>query len=114
MRKYVSFALLALVLTSCGGSQKLYDWGDYDKSSYRYLKNADEESKQELLEDYQEIIDKQKGTRQTVPPGICADYGYLLLQKGEVAKGKEMLKKEVALYPESKIFVSRILKMVEE
>ena len=47
------------------------------------------------------------------PPGVCADYGYLLIKKGEVEKGKELLVKETILYPESKLFIDMILKRFE-
>jgi hypothetical protein len=78
------------------------------------LKNADEQSTQQMIETYQKIIEKQKGTRQAVPPGIYADYGFLLLQANREEEGKAMLMKEIALYPESKIFIDRILKMMEK
>ena len=48
-----------------------------------------------------------------MPPGVYADYGYILLQIGKTDEGKELLMKEVELYPESKIFIDRILKMLE-
>jgi len=114
MKKALLLSTAVLLLCSCGGKKQLYSWGDYEKTSYNYLKNADEESTEKLVADFQEIINKQKGTRNMVPPGICADYGYLLIQQGKVNEGKEMLKKEIALYPESKVFIDRIIKMTEK
>ncbi len=114
MKKILSVSLLTLMLCSCGGQKELYSWGNYDKTSYNYLKNADEDSQQELMKNYQEIINGPKKGKKNIPPGVCADYGYLLVKQGKVGKGKEMLKKEIALYPESKIFIDRILKMIDE
>jgi len=74
----------------------------------------DEESIKNLLNSYQQIIEKQEGTRKTVPPGIYADYGFILLQTGKTEEGKAMLKKEVSLYPESEVFINRILKMYKQ
>jgi len=114
MRKgLILFALLA-ILASCTTQKPLYTWGNYEITSYNYLKNTDEKSIQELIENYQQVIENQKGTRGIVPPGVCADYGFILLQEGKKEEGKEMLMKEIALYPESKIFIERILKMIEE
>jgi hypothetical protein len=49
-----------------------------------------------------------------VPPGVYADYGFILLQASKTDQGREMLEREVALYPESKQFIDRILKLIEE
>ncbi len=103
-----------LLLSACTVNKPLYTWADYEKASYMYLKNADEKATQELIENYQEVIEKQKGTRGVVPPGIYADYGFVLLQADRADDGKQMLQKEIALYPESEVFITRILKMIEQ
>ena len=108
---FVFFALL--LLSACTVNKPLYTWADYEKASYKYLKNADEKATEVLIENYQEVIDKQKGSRGVVPPGVYADYGFVLLQADRADEGKQMLKREIALYPESEIFISRILKMLE-
>jgi hypothetical protein len=108
------FTFVALILlSSCSVNKPLYTWAKYDVASYNYLKNSDEESTEKLLTNYQLIIDKQKGSRKAVPPGVYADYGFILLQNNKVAEGKLMLQKEIELYPESKIFMDRILNMLE-
>ena len=114
MRKGLILVASLAILASCTTQKPLYTWEKYEITSYNYLKNSDEKSIQELIENYQKVIDTQKGTRGVVPPGVYADYGFILLQEGKTEKGKEMLKKEIALYPESKIFIERILKMTEE
>jgi len=115
MRKSL-FSLISILcfLTSCVTTQTLYSWENYEKASYNYLKNSDEKSTQELIENYQKIINKQTGTRGIVPPGIYADYGFVLLQVNRTDEGKAMLQKEMELYPESKVFIERILKMLEQ
>jgi hypothetical protein len=113
--KNVLFSIIALAcMASCSVQKPLYSWYEYNASSYLYLKNADEKSTQQMIEIYQKIIDKQKGSRQAVPPGIYADYGFLLLQADKAREGKAMLMQEIALYPESKVFIERVLKMMEE
>lgn len=114
MKRILLIIPFIFLLTSCSTKKELYSWEKYEITSYNYLKNSDEPSMLALINNYEKIIAKQTGTRGIVPPGIYADYGYLLLQKGETNKGKEMLKQEIALYPESKIFIDRILKMTEE
>lgn len=114
MKKTIILIPIIAILAACTTQKPLYTWGHYETTSYNYLKNSDEKSIQEIIENYQEIIGTQKGTRGVVPPGVCADYGFILLQEGKTEEGKEMLIKEIALYPESRIFIDRILKMIEE
>lgn len=114
MRKYLILITLIGVLASCSSKRTLYTWEDYDKTSYVYLKETNEETRQNLLNSYQDIIDKQKGTRGVTPPGIYADYGFLLIQANQTKQGKKMLQKEMDMYPESSVFINRILKMIEE
>ena len=114
MKKLLIFAIPLLLLVSCEVQKPLYSWSNYQDKSYNYLKNNQEKDLQELLETYKKIIDKQEGTRNVPPPGICADYGYLLLVNGKTSEGKALLMREVELYPESKIFIDRILKLTEK
>jgi hypothetical protein len=113
-----TFKIFALVITlamaaSCTTQKPLYTWNDYEAKSYEYLKNSDEASTQNLMETYEKIITTQKGSRGVVPPGIYADYGFLLLQADKTVEGQKMLAKEVELYPESKVFIDRILQLME-
>ncbi|MDR1632314.1 MAG: DUF4810 domain-containing protein [Dysgonamonadaceae bacterium] len=102
-----------LYLTSCA-PKTLYSWSNYDDTSYKYLKNSDEKSMEQLIKTYRQLIEKQTGTRKAVPPGVYADYGFVLLQSEKTEEGKAMLEKEISLYPESKIFIDRILQMFEK
>jgi hypothetical protein len=114
MKKYIYMIILSIAVSSCGPSKELYSWGKYEQASYNYLKKADEKSTELIIKEYKSVINKQKGTRKMIPPGMHADYGFLLIQKGNMADGIANLKKEINLYPESKIFIDRILKLIEE
>ncbi len=114
MKKITLTIIATILLAACSVQKPLYTWSNYANSSYNYLKNADEKSTQELVKSYQTIIDRQKGSRGVVPPGIYADYGFILVQANKVKEGRAMLLQEIALYPESKVFIERILKMTEK
>ncbi len=114
MKKLAFWFTAVVLLASCTVQQPLYSWSRYDVASYNYLKNMDEKSTQELIANYQTILNSQEGTRRLVPPGICADYGFLLMQANRTQEGKQLLQKEMELYPESKVFIDRVLKMLEE
>ena len=114
MKNVVLFLLFGLLLTSCMTTNTLYSWGKYQENIYGYAKEQTDKSLSELMTVYQTLIDKQTGSRKTVPPGICADYGYLLVQQGKKEEGLALLRKEIALYPESSVFISRIINNLEK
>ncbi len=113
MNRFICALFATLVLGGCVATPNLYNWNKYNDRSYSYLKNADEASVESLLEVYETIINNPSGTRNVPPPGVMADYGYFLIQKNEVEKGRTLLLKEMETYPESRPFVERILKMLE-
>ena len=114
MKNIIFLLLITSLLASCSANKKsLYTWNKYENTSYNYVKNNDENATKGLIEEYKKIINNQKGTRGTVPPGIYADYGFLLIQTNRVEEGKLMLQKEIELYPESKTFINKIYSMLE-
>lgn len=112
MKKILLLALIALGATSCA-TQQLYNWSGYDNAVYAYTKTTDEESVKDLMAVYQKLMDNSGGSRKVPPPGVCADYGFLLIQSGKIEEGKALLAKEITLYPESKKFIDRILARFE-
>ena len=73
-----------------------------------------EEKLAEAMAQYKKVITMQKGARKVVPPGVNAEYGYLLVKAGQKEEGMTLLKEEIALYPESEKFISRIIKQLEK
>jgi hypothetical protein len=114
MRKYLVLAIIGIFVMSCNTTKPLYNWKGYDDAVYAYTKASDEKSVENLIKIYEKLIKKSGGTRQVPPPGVYADYGYILIKKGETAKGKELLIKETVLYPESKVFIDRIIKRFDK
>jgi hypothetical protein len=114
MRKYLIIAIISIFAISCTTTKPLYNWKGYDDAVYAYTKTSDDKSVENLIKIYEKLIKNSGGSREVTPPGVCADYGYILIKKGETAKGKELLTKETVLYPESKVFIDRILKRFEQ
>lgn len=113
MKKLVMIIIVLLFFSSCG-TTALYNWNKYEDTSYSYYKKQTPEATEALLKTYEKMINRPNGTRKVVPPGIYAEYGYLLIQSGKQDEGLEMLKKEASTYPESIIFVERIIKQLEK
>ncbi len=115
MKKICIMGIVVLALASCSTTTKsLYSWYDYEDATYEYNKRQTEELQVKLLEQYKKLTDKQRGTRGVVPPGLYAEYGYLLYKTGKKDEGLKFLKQEITVYPESEKYISRIIKQLEK
>lgn len=114
MKTIIYFALIVTMLASCAPKTKpLYYWGDYENISYKAVKSNEKNDYDNLLLSFDDIAkNTAKGTSGKIPPGICADFGYFLMQNGKEEEGKQWLMKEKELYPESSTFIDQILKMI--
>lgn len=115
-----SAVLLAGMLSSCisakqvDSAQTSYNWDDYSEVTYTYVRQKDKGSREELLTSYARIIESQKDTTTgRVPPGVYADYGYMLVEQGMEKDGVTYLRKEMELYPMSEPFLSKIIQRIE-
>ncbi len=116
MKKLFLTVLTATMLVGCGSIEDLplYSWYDSEDTAYQYTKRPNETDLAEAMAQYKMVIEKQRGSRATVPPGASAEYGYMLYKAGKHEEGLALLKAEMELYPESKIFVSRIVQQLEK
>lgn len=110
----IAVLTFTITVTSCSSTKTIYSWYNYEDITYQYSKRTTDELQVKVLEQYRKIIDKQKGVRKVVPPGMYAEYGYLLYKTGKKDEGMSFLKKEVELYPESDTYISRIIKQIEK
>lgn len=114
---FCSLILFTGLLASCASNPRLYNWYDYDTASYWYSREPSDMTRRQLIQQYEKIIyGQKKGNtyRQTIPPGICADYGYFLYLDGRYEEAQKMLDREVELYPESRDFVLELTEMMKE
>ena len=141
MKKLIISLIVLVSLTSCG-TTSLYYWG-YGADSYEELshKRADKESPKiicRVIAMYENMLAYPGGSRQVPPPGICAEYAYMLLQSEIMdifyknatnaqillfegsqygnepfAKAVKLFEKEIELYPESSLFVTPLLKRLK-
>lgn len=142
MKKLLIIIIAVFTLSSCGVTSSLYYWGRtqngataYEHLAYKTYDKQTPESICKLICMYEEIVSNPGGSRKVPPPGICAEYGYMLLIPENVTiftenatsnqkktfkssdlasffpeKGKEMLQKEIELYPESAKFIEPLIK----
>ena len=108
-------AVAACMMTSCGSDKALYSWQNYQSASYNYSKEPTEENAQKLLEAFSRMEKKVKqGSRQVLPPGACAEKAYILLKAGKREEAQQLFDLELKNYPESKAFIEKIKKQLEQ
>jgi hypothetical protein len=99
---------LALLLAGCA-SPSMYSWGHYEDLVYVMYaapgKATPEVQIIKLEEDYQKARSKNK----PVPPGFHSHLGYLYYQVGKLDQAKVEFETEKARFPESKVFMDRLL-----
>lgn len=129
-----------LLLSACGPvSGVLYNWGsgstfdgatEYERYAYRSSARQSPESTCAMLVMYEKLVSHPGGTRQVPPPGICAEYAWLLVQPETAAtfaqyatsrqkatytfsdydagfreRSRELFEMEMRYYPESVVFL---------
>ena len=114
MRKLLLSVSCVIAFASCGTEKSLYSWYDSQDATYTYTKKGTDELLTKAMAQYEKVINKQKGVRKTVAPGVNAEYGYLLVKAGKKEEGLALLKAEIKAYPESETFISRIIKQLEK
>jgi len=108
MSRVLWLASLVALLTGCA-APTLYSWGQYEDLVYvTYAapgKAAAEMQIEKLEQDYQQA----RAANKRVPPGWHAYLGYLYVQVGKVDEARRELETEKAEFPESSVFVDRLL-----
>ena len=113
--KYLLPMAFVFAAFSCSiGEKTLYSWDKYETATHTYAKDPSEKNLEDLFKCYDKIISKQNGVRKVVPPGIYAEKAYLMLGQGKKDEAISYLKQEIALYPESKLFIDKIIKQISK
>lgn len=102
--------LVALAALSAGCSTPtMYSWGQYEELVYTMYAKPGEALPELQIEKLEEDLQKARSRDQPVPPGFHAHLGYLYVQIGKLDQAKQELETERALFPESAVFMDRLL-----
>lgn len=121
LRGVVSCFLAAGLLISC--APQAYVWGSYETELYEYYKDPDQlESFMRALEtaiakgeeSAQNPGSADGATSPRIAPGLYAEYGYLLMLKNQDAKAKGYFEKERQSWPESRVLMEKMIKVVDQ
>lgn len=107
MKRILLLFIFLGFVTGCTTQKPLYYWGNYSSSLYKYKKAPTEENLKAHKAVLQKIIDESNNMSLRVPPGVCCEYGYLLLIEGKQEEAMRYFELEEKTYPESKPFLDR-------
>jgi hypothetical protein len=108
--------LLLLLLLPLGigcASSTLYEWGDYDQWLYENYKSP--KNDEELYEDLTALISEYEGRGDSqgkrLAPGLYAEFGFLLMRRGENGRAIEYFEREKQMWPESTLFMDKMIEV---
>ena len=107
MRKVLLLAGVFVFLVGCA-TERLYYWGNYSQSLYKYKKSPTLENAEAHKKVLLNIIEESEKQNKRVPPGVCCEYGYILSKEGKTKEALYYFELEEKHYPESKVFVGRL------
>ncbi|SHI83426.1 DUF4810 domain-containing protein [Halodesulfovibrio aestuarii] len=112
MRKLLVCCCLLLVglVSGCVHQQRI-EWCNYSQTYYAMLKEPTPVLIKEHQDELLHIIDNAETKNKPVPPGVFAEYGYMLAKEGKTKQAVAYYEREVAAYPESEQFVSMLVRM---
>ena len=85
-----------------------YYWGDYSDTLYKYTKDPNKVTLANHFEELENIIKVSREKSLRVPPGVHAELGYIMARQGDDVGSIVQYENEMALYPESRIFLERL------
>jgi hypothetical protein len=103
------YLVIGATLAGCA-PPALYQWGDYEDSLYRRYVKEDIAGAEAYLRET--IVAGELKSR--VPPGVYADYGFLLYRRGDYAGAIEYFEKEKRVFPESAALMSKLIERIQQ
>lgn len=108
-------AVLLFVLVGCAAPrQSLYQWGDYENQVYALYNDAGKSPVEAQIEKLEADYQQARSTNKAVPPGFHAHLGYLYFQTGKGDQAVQSFLTEKSLFPESAVYMDRILSKVKK
>jgi|TARA_B110000908_G_C10116555_1_gene385573 hypothetical protein len=109
-KKTIVILFLSVLITACSSvSPGGYYWGKYSYTYHALIKEPSTESRANHQETLLNIIAESQEQNLRVPPGIHAELGNLLALNNQTDAAVAEFETEVKLYPESKVFLERLL-----
>jgi len=103
--KYICVLFLLFFLIGCQAHSRYY-WSSYDTKMYKHYKNPAE--REQFVQALKEILDEAEPEGK-VPPGIYAEYGFVMYEQGNNQQAILYYQKEANKWPESRAFMNKLI-----
>jgi hypothetical protein len=111
LQKRLFLSSCFLLLAAGCAPQTRYAWNEYDTILYQYYKSPAED--EQFVEHLKEVIDKAEAVGK-VPPGIYAEYGFALYEKGNFQEAAKYFKLEKDKWPESNLLMAKMIQNTQQ
>jgi len=99
---------LCVLLLGCS-TPTLYSWGHYEERVYASYLAPNTVSPETQVVELEQEYQKARAENKRMPPGFHAHLGYMYFQLGKLDQARRELETEKAEFPESAVFVDRLL-----
>jgi len=106
-------AVAALLMSGCAGKKPMYEYAGYSESFYNLKQNGDAQATERWKTTLEESIELSNAQAIRIPPGVNANLGYLYLKINSTDKAIFYFEAEKKLYPESTVFMEKLIKKAE-
>lgn len=111
MQKSSTLIIFCISCLLSGCAKTIFFWGDYEDSLYeRYVENDPQQAYLKL----NRTIVEGESQKLKLAPGIYADYGFVLFQRGDSSGAIQYFLKEKQQYPESTALMNKLISKIEE
>ena len=102
------FIFVAAFLTACA-TPTVYSWGKYEEIVYDTYNNPGNSSPEKEIAQMEKDYQEARSNNQPVHPGFHAHLGYLYYQVGKFDAAQREFETEKKKFPESSVFMDRLL-----
>jgi hypothetical protein len=115
MLQLILLLALAALATGCVQTQRpMYHWCNYSDSLYGCKKNDGAETLAQHQAVLEKIISESKELNMRIPPGVCAELGYLYAAQNRSHEAIKLFAQERQTYQESAILMDRLISQTEK
>lgn len=108
-RPILIFSWVAVTMGACA-PVGMYEWGGYQDRLYSYYKDPEEIGG--LVKALESTISRGEKSKR-VPPGMYAEYGYLLMVQNRRDEAIGFFRKEKTAWPESTVLMDKMIASIE-
>jgi hypothetical protein len=112
IRISIILACATILGTGCANvSEAGYYWGSHAQTYYAWVKAPSDETLTQHIAELEGIIEESRERDLRVPPGVHAELGFFLSKADPEADPMPHYRAEMEKYPESRVFIERLISM---